>query len=165
MQPEDLDAFLAQIDTWAAEGEAAQAAAEEERARLDGMSWSELMADALGGQDEESAVLQPGYVPAPLQPAAPAMLGLGAGSSAEFDPAALARQFAAAPAPVAGLAPLGLPLLAAPQLAGLQAGPVQPLLYHQMSDAQRAALAGQLQAALAAINAAGAAAPPQPPQQ
>ena len=57
------------------------------------MTWSELVADAVGGQDLDSSVLQPGYVPVPLTPAA-TVVGLGSGAGAAFDAGQLAAHLA-----------------------------------------------------------------------
>ena len=49
-----------------------------------GMSWRELLADAVGGSDSSSTMLNLDYVPQPLQRVVPSMLSLGAGACPAF---------------------------------------------------------------------------------
>lgn len=96
-RPEDLDRLLEEMEAAERAAAAAAAAAQQPPAAAGqqppaaaAMTFTELLHDAIAGADMDSSVLEPGYVPAPLQRAAPALLGRGAGTSGQFDIRALA---------------------------------------------------------------------------
>lgn len=116
------------------------------------------------GADVDSSVLEPGYVPAPLQQAAPALLGLGAGTSGPIDVRVLAAAAVAAneqlpPLPQQHLPLQQLPLQQQPhaQPLGMQLPPGLPAGTQVVLGPRGEVLGYQLPAGTTPPPAAGAA--------
>lgn len=112
-------------------------------------TWLQLVEEATGDNNTDSSMLDPAYVPVQLQPAVPAMLGLGAGT-AVFDPRALAaemaRQQLAQPQPLLQ-PPLLLQQQQAVPFALMPQAPVsrQPIHFDALPPAQQATFIAMLQ--------------------